>query len=327
MNREHSQVEFKNTSLTEQITRVLKERGLELHSITIQEQHELQTNLEKRESAITDQEVVNVLKEYGIKTEVHEHPDGYYELTTANHFDNQNKKPLPSGYAYKGGAARALFLRSLGIDIFAEPRDLDIVRLSETELYEGADDEFAQSFMPDDYTHGTRVEKINDIKEYFETRDLTLNEVLATDEKIWVTKQGLLDSIRRIIRPTEYELNKEEYLNDKMLSKILSFYAQNIERYAEATIAEGVEYQFEKHFISPFWLALQLDRAYEKSSYAAEEFVQELKRRNQIPSTITDAVACAVYLNKLLKAKEGAFYYRHAPTEQFEIEEELIRIK
>jgi 16S rRNA C967 or C1407 C5-methylase (RsmB/RsmF family) len=326
MEREHSQTEFRNTSLADQITRLLKERGLELEAISTAEQKALHHNLEKRELTIADQEVVDLLREYGITTEIKEQPQGYYELATTNHFDAKKKKPLPTGYAFKGGAARALLVRSLGIDPFAQPRDLDIVRLSEEEPYPGADDEIAQSFMPDDYKYGTRIEQLDDLAAYFNTRDLTLNEVLATDEKIWVTKQGLLDTIRRIIRPTEYEFNKDDYqqLNDKMLSKIVSFYAQSIERYDEATITADVEYQFERHFISPFWLALQLDRAYEKNPRVAEEFVQELKRKNQIPPGIPDAQACATYLLKLLKAEGGSFYYRHAPVEQFVIEQELV---
>lgn len=95
-----------------------------------------------------------------------------------------------------------------------------------------------------------------------------------------------------------------------------------IHRYDEGAIRDVEEWELEERAISAFWLAVQLDRAFEIGSGVAERFVDQLKRRGQIPKTIQDVEEAAVYLLKLLKGK--SFYYRHAPTQQMDLERQWI---
>lgn len=285
------------------------------------------------EDGVRNAELENFLREYGVsgvslerdrtiafKDSQQENTKKVYILDVEHHFSVQR---LPAGYAYKGGAARALLLRNLGIDSHYTPRDIDIVRLSEEEPYKGADHEIAERFMSDDCATGYGVEHEEDMSRYFATRDLTINEVLATDTKIWVTESCIRDTVRKIIRPTEFEkcnVSSSGALGPKMLSKILRFYAEAIHRWDEGAI-EGVEdWQFEENFIRPFWLAIQLDRAFEVNQNIAEIFVSELKGKGQLPDDIADAEEAVKYLSSIMYG--DSFYYRYAPMDQFTLEEE-----
>lgn len=166
------------------------------------------------------------------------------------------------------------------------------------------------------------VEVLFDAADYFSTRDLTLNEALANDTSITVTKACLLDSVRRIIRLTEYEQREFEGAGPKMLSKILRFYAESIHRYGEGNIGSVESYEFERYFINPFWLSLQLDRACSIGTSVAEVYVDELKKRGQLPGKITSVAEAASYLASIMGQRGTSFYYRYAPTEQFHAEAE-----
>lgn len=278
-----------------------------------------QVDLERKEARIQDLDLMEVADEYGVSTEaIERREDGIYILPVFNHFSEE--KRLPEGYAYKGGAARALLLRSLGIDPTYQPRDVDVVRLTVEEPKQGMDDQVSQEFMPEDYENGYGVEVLGDQEEYFGTRDLTINEVLATDTDVLASKQAILDSIRRIIRLTDYEREDYGAAGPKMLSKILRFYAESVYRYGEASIQGVEDWEFEDSFITPFWLALQLDRAVDVSSDVAEKYVEELVKKRQLPEDVSSVEDAANYLFSILRQGEKPFYYRHAPTEQFNVE-------
>lgn len=279
--------------------------------------------LQKRERYVEEQNISDFLRKYGISMdEIRETSDGYFEIQVKNHFSSER---LPDGYAYKGGAARALLLRALDIDSSYIPRDLDIVRTVDNEPFPDSDRDVAIRYMSDDFQHGHGVELLKDQDEYFRTRDLTINELLATDEKIIASRQAIMDSVRHVIRVTEHEkqLFGGKHVGQKMLSKILRFYAEAIYRYDDASIEDVEDWEFEEYFISPFWLALQLDRSADISTEVAEVYISELKKRNQLPNNIDSIEAAANYLVNLMK-EEGniPFYYRHAPTEQFDLEAE-----
>jgi len=217
--------------------------------------------------------------------------------------------------ATRGGAARALLLRSLKIDPAYIPRDIDLVRISKKEIYEGADADLAKRYMSEDFEFGTGVEVILNEDEYFSTRDLTINEALATDDRVVTTKQCLVDNVRHILRPSNYEKNRGS--SCKMLAKIIRFYVESIHRYDDAAVEEVEGWDFEKSFISPFWLASQLDKAYDVNRMVAIEYFNRLKILKQIPSEIESPEEAAEYLSELLS---HSFYYRHAPVEQFRLE-------
>ena len=310
-------------ALGEKLSEVWKKLNPDIESVTVEMLNQDRDDLEKREASIDDMEVKEVLAEFGFdingleldkQIELSGKPEALYRLKVKNHFWD---KKLPQGYGYSGGAARALLMRNLGIDPNYTPRDIDIIRLNNEEPYEGADKEITAQFMPEDskYNHGVRDE--SDQTSYFNNRDLTINQVIATDDEILITRLGLLDSARHIIRLTDFEKNR--FTNDigpKMISRILRFYVEMINRYGDATI-DGVEdYVFEKQFVKSFYFALQLDKAVEISYGLGQDYVDELKKRGRLPEEIESVEDAANYL------LQYGFYYRYATVEQFDLEEE-----
>jgi hypothetical protein len=297
----------------------LRKRYPEAFEAGINEREQHWADVARRERFLSSKTFREAVQKYKIDVSIFEiDSDGFIHFPVKKHFTGER---LPKGYGYKGGAARALLLKNLGIDPTYTPRDMDIIRLDPNEPAPGVDIKIAKKFMPEDFSHKNGVEVIQK-KDYFKTRDLTINEVLATDEEIIATPECILDSIRRIIRLTPFE--RKSY-GPKMLAKMLRFYAEAIYRWDSATIEDMNEWEFEKNFISPFWLALQMDRAFEVGIPIAEQYTKELQKRGQIPTFLNNAKKAADYLGDLLKHKN--FYYRHAPSEQFDMEEEWIQKK
>ncbi|EKD65725.1 MAG: hypothetical protein ACD_50C00006G0001 [uncultured bacterium] len=313
---------------------------------SLEEQRALQEASEKREIAVMDRDLLEVALEYradltGLQSEnacyrviergwqsndeeyeerrVEEY-DEVFSLPVRNHFSEER---LPHGYGYKGGAARALLLRTLGIDSTYQPRDIDIVRLTWENPDDTQDAEVAQHWMSEATENASKIEVISDRDDYFTKRDLRMNEILATDDYIQCTKSALLDIMRHVIRPTKYELSRwHENLGPKMLAKILRFYAEAIHRYDEAYMGNLEDWRFEEAFITPFWLALQLDKACEISSDVAWRYVEELIARRQLPKYMSTIEEAAKYLIEFTYN----FSYRHAPTEQFVMEDHWAQI-
>jgi hypothetical protein len=212
-------------------------------------------------------------------------------------------RDLPEGYAYFGGAARSVLLHELGYDI--SPRDLDVVRVSEDS---NMDDEVSSEFMEDDYNHGYGVKEIE--SDYFSSRDFSINEIIYHKGYIYLTKQCLLDSVRGIIRFTDYEKgvkgnnyhnNGETLVNNKLLAKALRLSAELTLRGVDNEIA-GNEFDFQH--IQNFHIALHLDRALERSCAVAQQYVEELIKHDQISekfSNVTD-------LQNYLKNDTGFFF-------------------
>lgn len=308
----------KKKGFQEQLAEVLLERFPGSKKTTAEEARARAATLAAHEASLEDVDLVATLKEYGIDSErLQIMEGGRYRLPVRNHF---TQKRLPEGYAYKGGAARALLLRSLGIDPAYQPRDLDVVRLAPEPPSLDMDDWVAREFMPEDYAHGNGVETMASLDRYFVTRDFTINEVLASDTEVFASRECILDSVRHIIRLSEYERERIENggPSDKMMAKALRTYAEAIHRWDDASLEGLSDWDYEECFVSPFWLALQLDRAFDVGSEVAESFTRELIRRRQIPEDIKSAIDAADYLLALLEG--DSFYYRHAPVEQFNLE-------
>lgn len=299
----------------------LKELYPEICKQTEQEREQLREDVEEREEIVDEMDIETFLEEYGCNLEyVEEIKDDLVVVTIDSHFYDESDQ-LPEGYGYSGGAARALLLRSLGIDPQAEPRDVDVIRFADEEPEVGQDRELARKHMPKDFEDGHGVRKVDE--NYFETRDLTVNQVYACDDQaeIVATKQAIKDNVRHILRVTEYE--KEQYggVGPKMLSKMIRFYVERIDKYGEAEIEDLDEKELEEYFINPFWLAVQLERAEENSSRHAMNYIKELRKRGQIPDEYSTIGEAASYLLDLLR--DDDFYFRSVdPSEgQFQLEE------
>lgn len=230
-------------------------------------------------------------------------------------------KPLPASYAYKGGAARFLLRRVLDLGVQRAPRDYDLIRISEDA---SRDKELAQEFMPDDAAHGYGVEDATDLDQYFATRDFTLNELYATSTALIATEACLLDTARGIVRLTDHELGRG--LGPKLYAKALRLYAEAILAGEELDITP-VETQWGEEditptFIQPFWIALQLDRAYEQGNLVAENFVQTLVSKRQLPDNIASPEEARTYLNE--RIRDRPFHFRHVPAEELALEDSFV---
>lgn len=282
-------------------------------------QNELRhSQIEAQDAFLASRSIKEVLAIYGVKdVTIREQENGWLELQVNSHFSDDR---LPEGYGYKGGAARALLLRALGIDSHIQPRDIDILRFTEHEPESGLDLQLEEHYMPVDSSHGHGIDTVVDKENYFATRDLTLNEVLATDTEITATRACIVDSVRHIIRATKFETDDYGEPNPKVLIKMIRFYAEAINRYDQATLVDDIsEYRYEEYFMSPFWLGLHLDRAYEQSPATAELYLRELLKRDQLPQDCDTLSRAAKYLLETMI--HPSFYYRHAPIDQFEDED------
>lgn len=304
----------------QKLERALKEKCPELLERTYQQIEARGKRIVAIDEIINDEEISEIISRYGLENIfIRELPGKIFELE--NKFTLKSN-PLPEGYAYKGGAARALLLRALKQDNSYLPRDFDVVRVKEIRDNDEKDREISSEFMPEDFLHGHGVEVIESQAGYFQTRDLTINEVLAMGDKILVTKACILDTIRKIIRPTPFEKNMfGGSLGPKMLAKTLRFYSENIARYGEGVLEDIPDWEYEEYFVSPFWVALNLDRAVERGNDVAQIYVAEMIKRKQLPENIKTVDEACDYLVGLMV---GDFYFRYAPSSQYETEEQLL---
>ncbi len=275
------------------------------------------SELVTREDFVRNIDMKVFLELYGlrhIEFEVSER--GVVKIDVLDHFHNRR---LAEGYAYKGGAARSLLLRSLGLELRSVPRDIDLIRIKGEKGVTQEDRRLAKIYMPDDAQDGYGVEFVGDIDAYFASRDYTINEVYATDSAIYCTEACVRDTIRRIIRVTQFERDRfEGQIGSKMLAKAMRFYAEGIERYQLVELAEKENMTIESTFVSPFWLAVQLDRAVERGDKAVKIFIAVLKDRKQIPEKIQTDLDLASYLQSIMSG--GYFHFRNIELRQAELE-------
>jgi hypothetical protein len=230
---------------------------------------------------------------------------------------NHNSIQLPKAYGFKGGVARSILRESLGLKV-VPPRDVDIIRL-DPEPYDGSDDDVAKEYMSQDFEFGDGVEFVEDSDSYLSTRDFTINEVYVHGSKIIATEQCVKDTIRNIIRITEREktLYSGDGIGPKMKAKILRFHAEQMHAIGVSSIPEDISNEIERSFINPFWLCVQLDRAFERGVAVADKFTSLLIDNKIIP----DDIKSGTDLGDYLLSKVYDFRFRNAPHLQYNIEE------
>lgn len=305
----------------ESLKQYWEEHNQEAIRATTKGRIEFARSVAKREQALSAMDYAKALKMFDINPEaISQDEKGYFHIESLH---LSNVPQLPDGYAYKGGAARYVFLRTLGVKEALEPRDHDIVRLSEEEPYPGADKELAEKLMPNDSAHGYGVERIRDVEGYFNSRDITVNEVMATSKEVICSKQALLDTARHILRLTPFEHKKYNGADSKMMAKMIRFESEAIGQFEQGLKIENAgDWKFEENFIAPFWLALHLDRAYERGYQFAQRYVESLVEKDQLPDDVKTPEQSVEYLMECLT--DSDFYFRHAPVAQFEAEEDLL---
>lgn len=235
---------------------------------------------------------------YDLEVEIKENNNGTFGMKVDTMQDGVPQ--LPEGYGIKGGGARAA-LRSI-LQIEAEPpRDIDLVYVGQDEQNMEVSRQLAETYMPDDLEFGYGVETLEE--DYFSSRDFTWNELLYTDGQVVCSKQCLLDTVRNVVRITDYE-KQESYrgdpffVNPKLLAKAVRFVAAaRAHGNNKMALSEDTDQAVEMGI--DYWhIALHLNRSFEQGEAVAQEYVEELINRGLLPSTIQDGVGALHYLSE-----------------------------
>ena len=189
--------------------------------------------------------------------------------------------PLPEGYGFKGGVARKALARTLRLPIStAAVRDIDVLRGPETS--DRHDRELSERYMTDDMILGNaQVEAIVTPRDYFATRELTMNMLYLLDGEIQITPLGLVDTLGGVIRVTQGHMA----INRGQTHPIVAFKAL---RFAANMRAEGREPLIDAFRINfrrrphpfAFFFALQLSRAFESGREVAEHYLELTREWN-----------------------------------------------
>lgn len=213
--------------------------------------------------------------------------------------------PMPEGYGFKGGVSRKALARTLRLPIStAAVRDIDLLRSAE--VPEDHDRELAERYMTEDLILGNaKVEALITPRDYFATREVTMNQLYYLDGEIQITPIGLLDTLGGVIRVTQGHLNT----NRGRTHPIVAFKAL---RFAANLRAEGREPMI-MHFRTDFrrrphpfafFLALQLSRAYESGPETAAFYLDYAREwglldKADLPDDITAAEAATELKERL----------------------------
>ncbi|MGI6103615.1 MAG: hypothetical protein ACOYBJ_03270 [Patescibacteria group bacterium] len=188
---------------------------------------------------------------------------------------------LPPGYAFIGGAARNVLLAELGQAV-EPPRDLDLVAITDWSPEKSQANRLAAQYMPGDYAHGHGV-KFESLMQYFTLRDFTINEVLVTKDAVYATPQALRDLAEKVIQPTattarswESYAMREWGVEPKLAMKALRLHLQFEELYGHGRIEGIEEWQWRFEAVPLFYIALELNKAFEQGDAMAERFYQRL---------------------------------------------------
>lgn len=204
--------------------------------------------------------------------------------------------PIPPQYGFKGGAARLALGLALNYNFsFRRPRDIDIVRFGDKKT-SNVDKELEKAFMNEDAKYGHGIEILESIEKYFETRDITINEILIINDSIYFTIACLTDLYNKVLRPTNHVLDNFYQPDPKITMKILRLKA------LASISGEDFTITCERYNpkVSNFHIALHLDRALGQNSRVATEYIYECVKYEYLPKfllgkSIGDVI---VYLSK-----------------------------
>lgn len=213
--------------------------------------------------------------------------------------------PLPPGHGFKGGVARKALARTLRLPIStAAVRDIDVLRGIDTT--DEHDRQLSEKYMTEDLILGNaKVEAIVTLRDYFTTREVTMNELFYLDDEIQITPLGLVDTLGGVVRVSQGHLN----INFGRTHPIVAFkalrFAANMkaERRAPLIAPIRINYRRRPHPFA-FFLALQLSRAFESGADVADfymDYVREwgLLEKADLPEHVTAAEAGAELTQRL----------------------------
>lgn len=180
---------------------------------------------------------------------------------------------LPQNYGFKGGAAREVLASLAHQRPLRCPRDVDVIRRGAFHI--PGDMEVARIYMPEDFTHGARVEIIKSMSHYMTSRDITWNELAVFENTLFLTPLAALDTMGHTLRPSRYRggsLHRLPTLDGKILLKLVRLFAEG-ELWGDPVELVGIP---ESTSFSDFDLALQLDKAFQRSPETARVFADTL---------------------------------------------------
>ncbi|MCB0320353.1 MAG: hypothetical protein KDD60_05450 [Bdellovibrionales bacterium] len=213
----------------------------------------------------------------------------------------KNCPPPPEGYAYKGGAARAMLQHSLRFcNTSSHVRDLDLIRVAAAE--DQIDQSVAKRIMKEDHRFGHGIELISTFKQYFDTRDITQNEVIASRSRVIVSYTALHDSHHNILRPTEFAKTQTNASQQLISAKIIRIacemaYSGNVFPTIQLTWSDPLE-------LFPF--LVHLDRALQRATRVADRYIGELATRGLTPSTLNSPQSLSDTLMQLQNIPNSA---------------------
>lgn len=208
----------------------------------------------------------------------------------------------PAPYGLKGGAARELLAEALSVRRVREPRDIDIIRKGRFTI--PSDDSTAARYMPQDYLHGARVELIHDIPRYLSSRDITINEVASFQGSGSATLLAALDTVGATIRPSSYRggsIHRKPTLDGRVLLKMVRLFAE-AEAHTESAVLVGIP---DHVSFSEFDLAIQLNKAFQRSELVAEHFIDTLVYLGVLEASTTPLADVVVDLAHLRHGERG----------------------
>ena len=217
--------------------------------------------------------------------------------------------PVPGGYGFKGGVARKVLARTLGLSAFGSPvRDIDLLRTAETPGDE--DQRLAALYMPDDLTLGEfGIEVLGQEAAYMNSRELTVNQLALVGDRLAVTHACLLDTLGLTLRVTGAHLTRTRgYVHPGVALKALRFAANlSVEGGEPRVLPFRVTPRPMKHGFD-FYFALHLSRVYENGEAAAEVFMRLAGDRNFLQRARLPRDASAASAARILRKRLAAYH-------------------
>lgn len=269
-------------------------------------------------AAFEDQRFAEWLRAHNVRVPMFEHGYGIYCILVREPLHRYPEMRLPIGHWYKGGCARELFFARLGVPC-PKARDIDIIR--DENIVTESPEHHPLLKLADhvDYFGGytkTDEEEVEPNEEtfekYFFSRDFTINEVLANDARIYFTKEALVDTLNRLIRPTSdqrWSGKSDPLIAVKTFAKALrletSLLLADLKNPRDWTIdprvTEGITQKILEQY--PFYIFLHLDRALKDGLGRGEAYLS----RWQELGFFRDCESIEAFADRLFPGVRGPF--------------------
>ena len=229
--------------------------------------------------------------------------------------------PLPKEYAYKGGTARWLLQRELGLDFEPSPSDIDIIKHGRPESEQGREEDPLFAILaPDDAVRGIKMEVVGSLETHVYKVEFAMNEVLATNHELIATPQCVIDNVQGVIRVSGYE-EANGGVRNSVVARALRFYTQKMCRGEMPTIKGIPEEKLYEPHPESFGYCSQLDRM-ARDGYPHETiaFIRVLRTFGHLPQKTRSVEEAAEYFySHLPDGKHYEFLNIFTPSNQAKI--------